>query len=73
MPTDAELQQMKMKEFIQMFPITAEIAGLPKGEMGRLFTEGQLEVRLTQLKNAFRLAKQLLYEISKPPEVDSES
>ncbi|MEZ6139140.1 MAG: hypothetical protein R3B84_01085 [Zavarzinella sp.] len=64
----ADLQQAKMKEFMQLLPLTLELAGLPKAEAGRIFTEGQMEVRMNTIKNSFKLAKQLLLEISKPSE-----
>jgi hypothetical protein len=64
--TDAERQQMKMKEFMSLLPLTLEIAGLPKAEAGRLFTDGQLEVRCTMVKNAYKLARQVVIDVSKP-------
>lgn len=68
MATDAELQQAKLKEFMSILPLTIELAGLPKAEAGKFFTEGQMEVRVNMLKNAFKQAKQLLRDISKPSE-----
>jgi hypothetical protein len=67
-PESANLQQAKMKEFMQLLPLTLELAGLPKAEPGKQFTEGQMEVRVIVLRNAFKLAKQLLIEVSKPSE-----
>ena len=58
-----QIAQQKMQEFLRLLPITSEIAGLPRAEPGKLLTEGQLEVRVQSLKNAFKLAKQLLREI----------
>jgi hypothetical protein len=67
-PDTANLQQAKMKEFMQLLPLTIELAGLPKAEPGRQFTEGQMDVRLTVIRNAYKLARQLLIEVSKPAE-----
>jgi hypothetical protein len=53
-----------MAEFMRLLPLTEVIAGIPHCEHGKSFTEGQLEVRCTQLKNAFKMAKQILREIS---------
>ena len=58
-----QIAQQKMQEFLRLLPITSEIAGLPRAEPGKFLTEGQLEVRVQSLKNAFKLAKQLLREI----------
>ena len=65
-PETGDRQQAKMKEFMQLLPLTLEIAGLPKGEPGRLFTDGQLEVRVNAIKNAHKLARQIIIDISKP-------
>jgi hypothetical protein len=67
-PETASLQQAKMKEFMQLLPLTIELAGLPKAEVGKQFTEGQMDVRLQVIRNAFKLARQLLIEVSKPAE-----
>ena len=67
-PETAGLQQAKMKEFMQLLPLTIELAGLPKAEVGKQFSEGQMEVRILVIKNAFKLARQMLVEIAKPNE-----
>jgi hypothetical protein len=64
-PDQSNIQQARMKEFMQLLPLTIEIAGLARAEHGKQFTEGQLEVRVTMLKNSFKLAKQMLIDISK--------
>ncbi|WP_020476338.1 hypothetical protein [Zavarzinella formosa] len=68
MATDAELQQMKMKDFMSVLPLTIELAGLPKTELGKFLSDGQIEVRATLLKTAYKHARQLLKDISKPTE-----
>jgi len=45
-------QQQKVTEFLRLLPLTLEIAGLPKGELGRYFNEGQMEVRVNTIKTA---------------------
>lgn len=57
-------RQQKMKEFMSVLPLTIEIAGLPPIEVGRLLTEGQMEVRATAIKTAYKIARQLLVDIS---------
>ena len=67
MSTDgADRQQQKMREFMSLLPLTLELAGLPKAEPGRHFTEGQMEVRVNVIRNAYKLARQLLIDLSKP-------
>lgn len=67
-PEGGDRQQMKLREFMSLLPLTIELAGLPKAEAGRYFTEGQMEVRVNAIRNAYKLARQLLVEIAKPAE-----
>lgn len=69
MSTDAGLNdrsQLKQKEFMQLLPLTLAIAGLPEAEHGKYYQEGQLEVRTNAIKQAFKYARQLVIDISKP-------
>ena len=61
-------QQAKLREFMSLLPLTLELAGLPRCEVGRIFTEGQMDVRMTAIRNSYKLARQLLIDISKPSE-----
>lgn len=58
-------QQRKINEFLQLLPLTTAIAGLPTVEAGKHLNEGQMEVRATALRNAYKLARQLLIEVAK--------
>jgi hypothetical protein len=58
-------QQQKVTEFLRLLPLTIEIAGLPEPEAGRHFNEGQMEVRVTTLKLAYKLARQLILDVAK--------
>jgi hypothetical protein len=58
-------QQQKINEFLRLLPLTTAIAGLPDSEIGRHFNEGQMDVRATTLRNAYKIARQLLLEIAK--------
>jgi hypothetical protein len=58
-----EVRTQRMKEFLSMLPLTLELAGLPKCAPGSLFNEGQMEVRVTVVRNAYKLAHQLIREI----------
>lgn len=58
-------QQQKVTEFMRLLPLTVEIAGLPRSELGRHFNEGQMEVRANTLKLAYKLARQLILDVAK--------
>lgn len=60
----ADRQQLKMNEFMRLLPLTLAIAGLPHAELGKLFTEGQMEVRVNSIRQAYKMARQLLIDIS---------
>lgn len=61
----ADRQQQKVMEFLRLLPLTMEIAGLPKAEPGRHFNEGQMEVRATTLRLAYKFARQLVLDVAK--------
>jgi hypothetical protein len=56
-------QQQKVNEFLRLLPLTLEIAGLPRSEPGKHFNEGQMEARLTTLRSAYKMARQLVTEV----------
>jgi hypothetical protein len=58
-------QQQKVREFLQLLPLTLEIAGLPKAEAGRYYNEGQMEARATTLRTAYKVARQIVLEVAK--------
>ncbi len=58
-----ELRQQRMKEFMSMLPLTMELAGLAKAAPGTLFNEGQMEARVISIRNAYKMARQLLKEM----------
>jgi hypothetical protein len=59
-----EARQQRAKEFMQILPLTVELAGLPQLPLGSVFTPDQLEQRTISLKNAYKHARKLLKEIS---------
>jgi hypothetical protein len=61
----ADRQRQKVNDFLQLLPLTTEIAGLSRAEQGRHFNESQLEARTTTLRNAYRIAIQLYPEVAK--------
>ena len=65
MSTDsADRQQQKITEFMKLLPLTLAVAGLPEAEPGRHFNEGQMDVRATTIRNAYKVARQLIKEVA---------
>lgn len=60
---DSNEQQRRYREFLDLLPLTIEIAGLPKSETGRYYTEDQLESRLITLRHAYRFSRQVAREL----------
>ena len=61
---DTEKQQQRMKEFMQLMPLTSVLAGLPESEHGRYFTPEQIEARAITIRNAYKVARQVVIEVS---------
>jgi hypothetical protein len=59
-----DVRNQRIKEFMQILPLTVEIAGLPAGDPNRLVTADQMEVRANILRNAYKIARQLLKEVA---------
>jgi hypothetical protein len=59
----SETRNQRIKEFLQILPLSVEIAGLPAGDPNRLNTPDQMEVRANIIRNAYKIARQLLKEI----------
>jgi hypothetical protein len=58
-------QQQKVAEFLRLLPLTLEIAGLPRSEPGKPhFNEGQMDVRVSAIRTAYKLARQLVLEVA---------
>lgn len=62
-PEPADRQQ-RINEFLRLLPLTLEIAGLPRSELGRHFTEAQMELRSGSLRSAYKVARALIVEIA---------
>lgn len=61
----ADRQQQELTSFARLLPLTLEIAGLPRAEVGRHFNEGQMESRATTLRHAYKVAKKLMRDVAK--------
>lgn len=56
-------RQQKMKEFMSLLPLTIEIAGMPTSGLNELLTSANMEARVICLKNAYKLARQMIREL----------
>ncbi|MBI2805200.1 MAG: hypothetical protein HYX68_09510 [Planctomycetes bacterium] len=65
MTPEIERQQQKAKEFMSLLPLTLALAGLPGCEPGRPFTESQLESRATTLRIAYKVARQIIVDVTR--------
>jgi hypothetical protein len=61
-----EQQRRNINEFMQLLPLTLAIAGLPDAEHGRHYNEGQLDVRASTIRSAYKVARQLLKDVAAP-------
>jgi hypothetical protein len=61
----ADRQQQKVREFMNLLPLTLELAGLPRAEAGRYYNEGQIDARSTTVKTAYKVARQLILDVAK--------
>ena len=57
-------QQQRVREFMQLLPLTMELAGLPKSEHGRYYTPEQIEARAITMRHAFKVARQLALDVA---------
>ena len=60
MAVDEETLRRRYREFLELMPLTINIAGLPTSESPFNFTADQMEVRVHTLATAFKLARQLV-------------
>jgi hypothetical protein len=59
MAVDEETLRRRYREFLELLPLTINLAGLPTSESPFNFTADQMEVRVNTLAVAFKLARQL--------------
>ena len=63
-----DVRNARVKEFMQILPLTTELAGLPPMDPNRPFTADQMDLRATNLRTAYKVARRLLKEIGESGE-----
>ena len=59
---DASEQQRRYREFLDLLPLTMELAGLPESEAGKYFTAEQIESRAFTVRHAYKAARHVARE-----------
>lgn len=62
---DEEALKRRYREFIDLLPLTIEIAGLSANSSPRSFTAEQMDARAQVLGQAFKLARQVVRDAIK--------
>ncbi len=57
----AEVQR-RYREFLDLMPLTLSLAGLPTSDVGKYFTEEQIEGRSFTIRHAYKAARALVRE-----------
>ncbi len=57
-----DAKQQRMREFLQLLPLTLDLAGLPKAPADRLYSPDQMEARALSIRSAYKIARQLVRE-----------
>ena len=60
--TSAADQQRRYKEFLDLMPLMISLAGLPESDVGKYFSEEQMETRVFTLRHAYKMARQFARE-----------
>jgi hypothetical protein len=61
----SDRQQQKVREFMSLLPLTLAVAGLPDCETGKHFNEGQMDARATTIRQAYKIARQIVLDVAK--------
>lgn len=62
--SDAERQQQRVREFLQLLPLTLDLAGLQKADHGKYYSAEQIESRAITIRNAYKVARQVILEVA---------
>ena len=58
MPDPNDIQK-NYKEFLDLLPLTLALAGLPRSDSGKYYTEEQIESRVFTLRHAYKAARSM--------------
>lgn len=58
-------QQQKVREFMNLLPLTLAVAGLSVAAPNQHFSESQMEARATTIRAAYKMARQIILEAAK--------
>ncbi|MEW4487637.1 hypothetical protein AB1L42_06120 [Thalassoglobus sp. JC818] len=61
--TEQNEQQRRYKEFMDLLPLTLNLAGLPPSEPGKYYNQEQIETRLFAVRHAYKAARGLVREL----------
>lgn len=64
---DEETLKRRYREFMDLLPLTIQLAGLTPNTGPRALTPEQMEARATTLVNAYKVAKQTIRDVLKGP------
>jgi hypothetical protein len=56
-------QQRRYKEFLDLLPLTITLAGLPHSDVGKYYSEEQLELRANAIQRAYKLARTVVRDV----------
>lgn len=59
---ESQDQQRLYREFLDLMPMAIALAGLPHSEVGKYYTDEQIEARVFTVRHAFKHARQLARE-----------
>lgn len=62
-PTPVNDQQRRYREFLDLMPLTLALAGLPRSESGRYYSEEQIETRLSTIRHAYKHARLVVRDL----------
>jgi hypothetical protein len=54
--------QRRYREFLDLLPLTLALAGLPTSDIGKYFTEEQMEGRSFTIRHAYKMARSIARE-----------
>ena len=60
---DVQEAQKRFQQFIQLLPLTLDIAGLARAEHGKYYNADQMEIRARTIEHAYAHARRIAKEM----------